>query len=232
MNVATGDGIEAAQRAANGGHPDEAAAILDERVKTQENVGEAVPMLAQLLRDNARDVRLLNRALAALSMDITDCGSHDHLEYKFRRRIVSDRIFEEIGALAFSRPEATFHLLALVDDLVTAGRIDEAEAQLRKISRINYKTTTDYLLASFALAARNGEPYLGLWEYLRGRIALAKNELPTALEAFTSAAQNDPRLHSARALAGHVCRKLGMGAKACDFFDLEHIIDTDVYRGF
>src|SRR5919206_2566817 len=104
-DAAAGSGIEAARRAVNSGRPDTAAAILDDMIAAQQNVGEAVPILAQVLRDNARDARLLNRGLAALAMDVTDCGSYDHLEYKFRRRIVRDQVLQEIAALGFSRHE-------------------------------------------------------------------------------------------------------------------------------
>jgi tetratricopeptide (TPR) repeat protein len=227
-----GSGIVSARDALRNGRPDIAAAILDQLVASKEELGKAVPLLAEILRDNARDMRLLDLGRGALSLDVTECGSLDHLDHRFRRRIASASVFDEIAALACLRPEASPYLLMLADDFLTAGRVDAAEAVLRKIAPLDTENDGDYLQLGAALAERHLESQIGLWQYLRGRIALARGDLRRALDAFASAARVDPRLFAARTLAGQICRQLGMGARASAFFDLESDMSTEVYTGW
>jgi tetratricopeptide (TPR) repeat protein len=233
MNAAVEEGgTNRAREALRRGRPDEAAALLDGLLVSGMDLGEAVPLLAQVLRDNARDARLLQAALAALSIDPADCGSYDHLEHRFRRRIINDNVFDEIAGLAFSRPEASPYSLAVVDDLLAIGRIEDAEAQLRKMAPVTYGTPLNALQTHAAASERRLHPYIGIWNYLRGKIALARGDLEGALAALTASVQSDPQLYSARALAGQICRRLGMGAKACALFDLVPMLDTDVYTSW
>jgi tetratricopeptide (TPR) repeat protein len=216
---------ESARRALRQGRPDNAATILDALLASKTDLGEVVPLLAQTLRDSARDERFLASALAALAIDPADCGSHDQLDYRFRRRISSDQVFQEIAEIAFSRPEASLCYLAVIDDLITMGRHAEAESWLRKISPLSDRRDDGVLHIL--------EAHAGVWHYLRGKIALAKGERERALAALTAAVRADPQLYSARVLAGQICRNLGMGARACSFFDLaEPMLNTTVYTGW
>jgi hypothetical protein len=72
--------------------------------------------------------------------------------------------------------------------------------------------------------------HIGIWEYLRGRIALARGDLRAALEAFTAALRHDRHLLSARTLAVQICYRLDLGARASTICDLRPLVEVDVYR--
>jgi tetratricopeptide (TPR) repeat protein len=232
MFVGEASTVEPAQDALRQSRPDKAVAILDDLLASSTDLGRVVPLLTQLLRDSSRDMRLLTGALTALAIDLPQCGSYDHLDHRFRRRIADDRTMGEVFELASSRVEASIYCLIVVDDLLAMGRAGEAEARLRGIVPIDPFADLDHQRIRAALAERGLEPYVGLWHYLRGRIALARGDLATALSALAAALHAEPALYSARALAGQLCRRLGRGAEACAFFDLAPSFETGVYVGW
>ncbi|HTZ37277.1 MAG TPA: hypothetical protein VMB84_14695 [Stellaceae bacterium] len=232
MTAEYGWEVAAVRKALAAGRPDRAAAQLDELIAAGRHMGDAVPMLANLLRENARETRLLDRMLSLLEFHAFESATYDDIDTPFRRRIRDSRVHDEVVALAWRRPEAREAFLLLVDDFINEDRADRAAALLKQVAPIEYTTLRDYVRAGKALADRGFAGYIAIWHYLCGRIALAAGDLPRALESFTAAAALDTRLQPARAYAGKVARRLGQGAKACAFFDLEPDIPYAIYTGW
>ena len=227
--------IDSAMDSVHRGRPDAAAMVLSQMIKAHDDLDAATPLLAKILRDNARDAQLLRRLRFALCLEETQCGSHDHLDYGFRRQICGEHILQEVGALAYSRTEASIYSLIIADDLISAGQIDAAEKVLKSLLPPGHQISDNHDDVRAALEARKLGLYVGIWDYLRGRIALERGDLQEAIDAFESAVERDPKLYCARVYAGQVCRRLGLGAKACGYFDLKLPLgseDTDIYTGW